>query len=303
MKSLILAALLLASVPAFAQPAPATYDFAVGTIRATALKDGGGMRPNDGKIWADTTKVARLLAAAGQRADTVELSIQPLLVRTGRQIVLIDTGNGGAEGGLAGSLARAGVAPSAITDVVISHPHGDHVGGLMSGDRSAFSKARIHIAPDAWSAMQAKTDAPSRALAAAIAPQVVAMPDAAVIAPGLRAVALRGHTPGHSGVDIRSGGARLFYVGDMVHSHILSLADPELTIAYDADAAMAQATRRAVLTRAARERTRIFAVHFPFPGLGTVRAQGGGFVWVAERAPPAAGKTYGTRSERRGYRG
>lgn len=284
MRPLFTALLLAATSPLAAQPAPATYDFTVGELKATALKDGGMAVPNNGNTLypgVPVADVSKLLAAAGAPTDKFELSIQPLLVRSGNQLVLIDTGNGGDRGGLPGSLKAAGVTPAQITDIVISHPHPDHISGLVANGAPAFANARVLIAPGAWAAMQAN---PSLAgLVTAITPKVVPFTEGGEVAPGIRTRAILGHTPGHVGVELASRGERLLYVADTVHHYIVSLADPEMTIAFDGDEKTAEASRRALLTEAAKNGTRLYAVHFPFPGLGKVRAQGNGFVWLPER--------------------
>jgi glyoxylase-like metal-dependent hydrolase (beta-lactamase superfamily II) len=111
----------------------------------------------------------------------------------------------------------------------------------------------------------------------------VAFEPGAVILPGLvTAVAVDGHTPGHSAYEIASGDQTLLYFGDAAHHHVISVQRPEWTIDYDEDAPTAQASRRTLLQRAADQDLRIYAVHFPFPGLGRIRGEGESFVWVPE---------------------
>jgi glyoxylase-like metal-dependent hydrolase (beta-lactamase superfamily II) len=92
----------------------------------------------------------------------------------------------------------------------------------------------------------------------------------------------RGHTPGHSAYEIASSNERLLYIGDVVHHYVISVQRPEWTVEYDEDASLAQSTRRVELKRAAEANLRVYAVHFPFPGLGHVKKQGDSFVWVPE---------------------
>jgi glyoxylase-like metal-dependent hydrolase (beta-lactamase superfamily II) len=266
------------------------FRFHIGTLEAIALRDGGIDVANDGKTFAlghSTAEVAALLAAAGQPTDVLHLGIEPLLVRDGARVLLFDTGAGNvawADGGrLPASLRAAGVDPSQVTDVFISHRHPDHVGGLLTpGDALAFPNATVHLTTTEWAGMQADPNAAD--LAAAIASKVAAFEPGAELVPGtVTAVVDDGHTPGHSAYLITSGKDRLLYMGDTAHHFVVSVQRPEWTVDYDMDAPHAERRRREFLQRAADEGTRVYAVHFPFPGLGRFEAKGDGFVWVPER--------------------
>lgn len=263
--------------------------FKIGALDAAAVSDGTITAANDGKTFGvgrSASDVAGVLAAAGLPQDHLELSIQPLLVRSGPQVLLFDTGAGDvafAKGGkLPASLRAAGVEPSQVTDIFLSHAHPDHVGGLLGANGAlAFPNAAIHMSAAEWGAMKANRD--QMALAAAITPKVVTFQPGAVILPGLvTAVQVKGHTPGHSAYEIASGEERLLYIGDTAHHSVISVQKPDWTIDYDVDAPAAQASRRAFLQRAADQNLRLYAVHFPFPGVGHVKVQGDGFIWVPE---------------------
>jgi glyoxylase-like metal-dependent hydrolase (beta-lactamase superfamily II) len=273
--------------------------FAVGNLSAIALRDGSLAFPNDNKTFGvgrTSAEVAALLTGAGLPADHLDLSIQPLLVKAADRVLLFDTGAGanmGSNGGgLRASMAAAGIDPASVTDVFISHAHGDHVGGLLSADGAlAFPGAAIHISSPEWDFLEglsAKTAAGVAivrhgALLTAITPKVVEFAPGADIIPGVvKAVEIRGHTPGHSGYLISSGQSSLLYIGDAVHHFVVSVQKPDWTVEFDADAATAQASRKSVLSRSAASGQRIYAVHFPFPGLGKIERGGGGFVWAPE---------------------
>jgi len=281
-----------ASAPT-ATPAPAAnpdaFRFRIGTLDAVALKDGDIDVANDGKTFAvgqPAADVAALLTAADQPTDVLHLSIQPLLVRSDARILLFDTGAGDVSwaraGRLQASLRGAGVEPAQVTDIFLSHQHQDHTGGLLARDGTlAFPNATIHLSAPEWESL--KKDKDAAALVAAMTPKVEAFKPGAVVVPGVvTAVDVAGHTPGHSGYEIQSGSERLLYIGDAAHHHVISVQRPEWTVQYDQDAPAAQASRRALMQRAAAGNLRIYAVHFPFPGLGHFKAQGDSFVWVPE---------------------
>jgi glyoxylase-like metal-dependent hydrolase (beta-lactamase superfamily II) len=123
------------------------------------------------------------------------------------------------------------------------------------------------------------------ALIAAIESKVAAFtPGADVLPDVVKAVEIRGHTPGHSGYMITSGESSLLYIGDTMHHFVVSVQKPDWTIAFDSDAPTAEASRSDVLSRSAASGQRIYAVHFPFPGVGRFERSGDGFVWAAESA-------------------
>ena len=278
-----------AAAPA-AQPAnPDVLRFKIGALDAVALKDGDIDAPNDGKTFAigqPAEAVNALLTAAGQPTDVLHLSIQPLLVRSGDRVLLFDTGAADASfaraGRLPASLRAAGVEPSQVTDIFLSHQHQDHTGGLLTKEgKLAFPNASIHLSAPEWESLKSDRDAAK--LVAAMTPKVATFQPGAAIVPGVvTAVAVDGHTPGHSAYEIASGDQRLLYIGDTAHHFVISVQRPEWTVQYDMNAPLAQASRRALLQRAADGNLRVYSVHFPFPGLGHIKAQGESFVWVPE---------------------
>ena len=231
--------------------------------------------------------MAKLLGDAGLPTTTLSLSIQPLLVKEGDRLLLFDTGAGKFMGPGAGqlstSLQDANASPAAVSDIFISHAHGDHVGGLLTDSGElAFPNATIHMSAAEWKSLQG-TDQMAP-LVKAITPKVKSFSPGSVLLPNLvKAVEIKGHTPGHSGYLIGTGADTLLYVGDSVHHSIVSVQEPDWTIAFDGDAPTAQASRKAMLEQNAASGQRIYAVHFPFPGLGKFEKQGEKIVWTPER--------------------
>ena len=263
---------------------PEAKTFHVGKLKLTVLHDAQYVVPNDAKTFGvDVTAAAMsdVLRAAGAPTDRITLSVNVLLVNTGRRVVLIDTGLGPkAHGTLMASLGEAKVSPKAVTDILITHTHGDHTGGLLDENgHLAFPKATIRMASAEWAYMQ-KTG--PQEVVKAISDHVRTFEPGAQVAPGVTAVALGGHTPGHVGYEIVSGDSHLLDVGDMVHSSIVSLANPQWTLLFDGDSPLAKNTRHDTLARLAQDQQLVYAPHFPFPGVGHIVANGDGFAWKAE---------------------
>lgn len=286
-----------AKAPEPAAPAPATavssdvYAFQVGQLQLTALRDGGMALPATNaqmSPWANTVEAEQVLAANSVADKSIHLSIQPLLVRDGDRIVLIDTGAAGqmgTDGRLLASLATAGVKPEDVTDILISHGHGDHVGGLFAKDGTlAFPNATIRISIPEWTAMHDAEEFEQQVRT--MTPKVRPFAPGSKVTPSITAVSLDGHTSGHTGYEINSGTERLLYIGDALHSSIISVQRPDWTLAWDDDSTEAKVTRQRLLERGAAENIRIYGVHFPFPGLGRFQRRDDGFVWAPEAVAP-----------------
>jgi len=262
------------------------HRFRIGALDAAVLRDGDIVFANDGKtlgIGAPRAELDAVLTKAGEGTDIVRLGVQALLVRSGDRVLLFDTGAGDAKfadaGRLPTSLRAAGIEPDQVSDIFISHAHGDHVGGLVdAAGRLMFANATVHLSAPEWQALQ--DDAANAALVAAIAPRVDAFAPGAGILPGVTAVEVAGHTPGHSAFEIADGDARLLYIGDAAHHFAVSVQRPQWTIAFDGDASTAEASREALLARVADSGLTIASPHFPFPGLGHIVRRDDGFVWA-----------------------
>lgn len=157
------AALLMSQAAVTADAAPGALvaqfqTFKIGSYSAVALKDAEVEFPIDGKIFilAQPNKaVSAALKAGGVAADHFEFSNQPLLVHAGVHVLLFDSGAGGFYGDVGGklpeSMMAAGETPAGVTDIFISHAHGDHVGGLITSTGAlAFPNATIHMSAPEW---------------------------------------------------------------------------------------------------------------------------------------------------------
>ena len=298
------AAAATAAPAAAPEPAPTpkvenTKALMIGDLEATAVRDGSLEFPNDNKVFGvghTPEDVAALLGAAGQPTDKLQLSLQPLLVQTVDRVMLFDSGAGSNfgpnSGQLLANLTAAGIDPKSVTDIFISHVHGDHVGGLVDANGALnYPNAKIHIAKAEWKFLEglgadkAKDIAVSNydALVAGMKPKVDAFaPGAELVKGTVKAVDIKGHTPGHSGYLITQGPDSLLYVGDSMHHYVVSVQKADWPMNFDSDQALGAKSRAALIADSAAKGQRIYAVHFPFPGVGRFEKRGDQFAWVAE---------------------
>jgi glyoxylase-like metal-dependent hydrolase (beta-lactamase superfamily II) len=218
----------------------------------------------------------------------VELSMNCLLVRVGERRILVDTGYGfvadrPAVGHLANGLAALDVSPADIDTVIVSHAHGDHIGGATHGvgseARPTFGNARYWLGQADWDHFSQPNVLSARAgLADKLFPlktaEVLNLADGEQeVAPGIRLLPLPGHTPGHMGVAFTSGQEMAIYIGDLVH-HPLQLEHPEWCPIFDALPPVSRETRVRLVERARAERALILSYHLPYPGIGRITETG-----------------------------
>lgn len=287
-----------AAAPQVKTQAPGFYRMMLGDFEVTALFDGTlDLEPK--KLLTNTTQeqVGKLLDR-GFEKDAVPTSVNGYLINTGSKLVLVDTGAGGlfgpTLGNLQANLKAAGYQPEQVDDVLITHMHGDHVGGLVQDGKLVFPNATIHAGQedaDFWlnKANLEKASAEMKGFfqgaMASLNPYVEAgkfkgMKGGTELAPGIKAVPAHGHTPGHNIYVVESKGQKLVLWGDLMHGAAVQFAQPQVTISFDVDSKPAAVERKKAYADAAKGRYLVGSAHLPFPGLGHVRAEGKGYVWV-----------------------
>ncbi len=299
----ITAGLLYAHAPHAAAPqlkgqAPGYYRMILGDFEVVALSD-GTLPLEVRKLLTNTTpmRVDQLLKRSFL-ADPVETSVNAFLVNTGAKLVLIDAGTGNlfgpTLGNLVNNLKAAGYQPEQVDEIYITHMHGDHVGGLMTGDKLAFPNAIVRAdkrEADFWLSQANMDAAPENAkdfykgAMASLNPYVAAgkfkpFDGSGDLAPGIRAVSTYGHTRGHTMYIVESKAQKLAVLGDLMHVAAVQFVNPSVTIEFDTDPKMAAVQRKKVYADGAKQGFWLAVAHLPFPGIGHIRADAQGYVYV-----------------------
>lgn len=274
------------------------YHFKIGDVEVVALSDGTLPIPAN-KLLTNVRagEVASRLAQTYQSTD-VEASINAYLIKAGDRLIMVDAGTGELYGPtlnkLSASLKAAGYLPEQITDILITHIHTDHTGGLMDGQRMVFPNATVHIERkevDYWLNPERRMQAPESTrkyfdeASAKVQPylnagKVKTFSGETVLFPGIRSIPAPGHTPGHTLYALESKGEKLVFWGDLLHIAEVQLPRPDVTIIFDVDPEAAAATRKQVIADAVKGRYWIAGDHVSFPGVGHVQVDGDGYRWI-----------------------
>jgi glyoxylase-like metal-dependent hydrolase (beta-lactamase superfamily II) len=214
--------------------------------------------------------------------DVSQFFFTPTVVNTGAELVLFDTGlNGPAT---TEALAAAGYSPDQIDIVVLTHMHGDHIGGMMTEGAPTFANARYVTGQAEYDFWAAAGNEGFDANVRPMAENMTFLGDGQDVVSGITGMAAFGHTPGHMVYRLESEGAGLVIFADLANHPVWSLARPDWEVRFDADKAMAAESRRRILGMIAADRIPAVGYHMPFPAVGYVDTgrDGAEFHWVPE---------------------
>lgn len=279
--------------------ASAAPKYTIGDFELTVVSDGELSLPLT--IFAPDAKpeeLAEIAKRAGWTPPNATPATNHAVLRKGSDIILIDTGSGTKSAPTAGKLPEnlkaAGIEPSAVTKVIITHGHPDHIWGTTTADGAfVFPNASYHVGEAEWNfwmdpdlagkmppAMADVVKGAQREFGA-IKDKVTMIKPGADVVTGIRAIETFGHTPGHLSFEV-DGGEGLIVTGDAATNQIIAFEHPEWKFGFDAAPDLAIQSRKALLDRAAADKIRLIGYHWGSPGVGFAEKNG-----VAYRFTPA----------------
>jgi glyoxylase-like metal-dependent hydrolase (beta-lactamase superfamily II) len=287
-----------AGAPEVKTSGPGYYRLMLGDFEITALSDGTVDLPVNKLLINITPAGIDQALAKSYLKSPVETSFNGFLINTGSKLILVDTGAGKffgpTLGNLVNNLKASGYQPEQVDEIYITHMHSDHIGGLLADGKAAFPNATVRAdkrEADYWLSQANLDKAPAdqkgsfKNAKAALDPYQQAgkfkpFEGDTELTPGITSHASYGHTPGHNSYVIESKGQKLVLWGDLMHVAAVQFENPEVTMQFDSDPKAAAVQRKKAYAEAAKQGYLVAGAHLSFPGIGRIRAEGKGYVWV-----------------------
>ncbi len=270
------AALMAASSLAAQQAAETPEAIRVGAYEVYVLQETAGAG-NTGVLIDAPAEVLARYAPQG----TFPNATNAVLVRRGDRVWLVDTGFGRT---IFERMAALGIAPGDVDEVLLTHMHGDHIGGMLREGAKAFPNATVSLAQREFDHWSGERNEAALNIFSAYGDAVRKFSPVEIDAPmpeGITPVAAYGHTPGHTMFMVRDGGEQLLIWGDLAHAMAVQMPHPEISVRYDTDPDVARESRLKVLRRVAADNIPVVGMHVAATAAGRVSARGSGFEFQA----------------------
>ncbi|MDR2358454.1 MAG: MBL fold metallo-hydrolase [Prevotellaceae bacterium] len=301
--SVLLLATILAIMPATAQQTPEIFHYHSTPIGISVLPE---LQQNvqTGILIGATPEILKKYAPDG----IIPSAVNAFLIYRYGQLTLIDAGFGRK---LFDRLQSLGFTADDISVVLLTHLHGDHIGGLLRDGKAAFPNATVYLSKqeyDYWTSSEEMNKLPenrrggfenAQKTLAAYGDRVFIFEPAKIdaevqreVIPGIYGVAAYGHTPGHTLYKIDLGTEEFLVWADLTHATAVQLPHPEIAVTYDVHPEQAVATRKEILAYVAKNALPVAGSHMAFPSAGWIfENKQGGYIFQPALTPEAVKKT------------
>jgi glyoxylase-like metal-dependent hydrolase (beta-lactamase superfamily II) len=284
---IIMIIMILSTAGAWAQDSEHVISFQIGDVVVSALSE-GEQKNNTANLIGVTPEILSKYVPEG----TYPAGINAFLIRSDAKTILIDAGFGR---NLFDNFKTLKTSSDKVDVILLTHMHGDHIGGLLKDGKPTFPDAEIYLPKpehDYWTSDVEMNKTPENRRGSFLqARSVIALykdklhlftpseagTDAEEIIPGIKAIAAYGHTPGHTGYLLESAGSRLFIWGDLTHAMAVQMPHPEVAITYDVNPEVAIAFRKKLLDYVAKNKIPVAGMHIALPSIGDVTVNGDGY--------------------------
>ena len=255
------------------------YHYPLGSTEVVLLSDGQNTGDPSVLIGA-SEEIIKEFVPTGKAGSAFNI----LLLKLNGKNILVDSGMGFH---LVENLAKEGISPEQVDMVLLTHMHGDHIGGLMKDGQRVFPNAELYISKKEvayWTDKKIQASLPEgqqRGFAGAQAvveaykdklhlfePQQAEKMEELI--PGVKSIASYGHTPGHTCYLVENGGSKLFIWGDLINFPTVQVPHPEIPTRHDIDPVKAAESRAQVLNWLESQGLTVAGMHVPYPGMGNL---------------------------------
>jgi glyoxylase-like metal-dependent hydrolase (beta-lactamase superfamily II) len=275
-----------------------THRITQGNFDITVLSDGYLTLPAD-IIMPEATPAERadILKRLGGDADSAPMPANIPVIRTGKDIIVVDVGSGTNFQKTAGTFGAnfdiTGIDPKDVTKVVFTHAHPDHTGGtLTEAGELRFPNAEYFVSEKEWAfwtdpdfetkmpkALHAFARGAQRDLFA-VKDRLKLVKDGDDIVTGMRVLDTQGHTPGHISLEL-AGSDGMIISADAATNRIVSFEHPGWKFGFDTLQDIAIRNRQSLMDRAGTDRIKLLGYHWTYPGIGYAERKGTGYRFVA----------------------
>jgi glyoxylase-like metal-dependent hydrolase (beta-lactamase superfamily II) len=253
----------------FAQNTENVFTYKVGLVEITLLSESQG-QGNKSVLIDATPEMLQKYTSDG----TFPNGTNAFFVKTPNTNILVDAGFGR---NLFKNLQAIGITPDRVDVVLLTHMHGDHIGGMLQDGKPSFPNAEVYLAQpeyDYWinnnRGQQAQNVIEVYRNKLHLFQPIELDRQGAPLIPGILGIAAYGHTPGHTVFLVESNQAKLLIWGDLTHAMAIQMPYPQVAVTYDVNPKDAVTYRKKILEYVEKNKIPVAGMHIAFPGIGTV---------------------------------